>query len=484
MAATTQTRWPERMNPNDALFWFLDTVPELRSTIGALMILARTPSLDRLRAEFERLADGFPRMRQRAVEAPLNLAPPEWIEDPQFDLGYHLRPIAVPAPGGMLELLAELGPLYASPLDRERPLWEAYLAEGLLDGRAAVFMKFHHCMMDGVGGSEMFANLLSEEREHAPRPVPRPRRRASTAYGARLWRALQYNVGEALGIGLATARALAETALHPWQALGGAPEAVRRALGFGEELTVLRAESPLHHARSLSRQLSTFEMSLAEIDAARSRLRATNNDVVLTIVSGALHRWHTSRGADVKELRALVPVNLRSPEDTTPGNRIALLGMSLPVGEPDPLARLRLIQERVGRVKTDRRAALYPLFARALAALPLVLAAELGRQQTFRTNFICTNVPGPRHTCYLAGERIERIYPYAPLVGDHPVAIALYSYQDTVLVGLDVDPLAMSDLPHFKDALAESYAEVLNVARGVEAVGEGGRPGGAPHAAA
>jgi hypothetical protein len=117
----------------------------------------------------------------------------------------------------------------------------------------------------------------------------------------------------------------------------------------------------------------------------------------------------------------------------------------------------------MGRVKADRRATLYPIVAQLLMRLPKALATPIGRQQTRRTNFVCTNVPGPQRTCYLAGEAIERIYAFAPLVGDHPVAIALYSYRDMVHVGLDVDPLAMADLPHFRDALAESYAEVVNV---------------------
>jgi hypothetical protein len=119
----------------------------------------------------------------------------------------------------------------------------------------------------------------------------------------------------------------------------------------------------------------------------------------------------------------------------------------------------------MGCVKHDRRARVYPVLARALQFLPFGLMEEVGRQQTARTNLVCTNVPGPRSTCYLGGEAIDRIYAYAPLVGDHPVAIALYSYREMVHVGLDVDPLAMGDLPHFRDALAESYAEVVNVAR-------------------
>ncbi len=471
-AAAGALQWPDRMNSSDALFWLLDTIPELRSTIGMVMILERAPEPGRLRAEFQRVMDMFPRMRQRVVEVPLNLAPPEWIDDPQFDLDYHLRSIAVPAPGGIAELLAELGPFYASPLDRDRPLWEAYQAEGLLGGRTAVFLKMHHCLMDGVGGSRLFSSLLDERAgvRTAPRTMPASPR--STTASARLWRAASYSVGELLDAEMAGLRGLAAAVASPIETLRTLAAGVRSARGLGRELTVPRADSPIHDQRSLSRGLSTFEMPLADVDAARRALEATNNDIVLTVVSGALHRWHTSRGADVKELRALVPVSIRGHGDVVSGNRIALLAMGLPIGEPSPIRRLRLIQARMGQVKADRRAGLYPWLARAMLLLPFPLAIEMGRQQTRRTNLVCTNVPGPRHTCYLAGQVIEKMYPYGPLVGDHPVAIALYSYRDTMYVGLDVDPLAMSDLDHFRDALAESFDEVVRIGRAGDVRGE------------
>jgi WS/DGAT/MGAT family acyltransferase len=463
--ATPPMQWAARMSATDALFWALDVVPELRSTTGALLILERAPTPERLRTDFLRIVAGMPRLRQRVVETPFNLAPPEWLDDPGFDLDYHLRTIAVPLPGAMAELLAELGPLFATPLDRDRPLWEAYYTEGLVDGRAAVFFKMHHCLIDGVGGTQVLTTLFGERRESEAVPALPQSEQRSMALGARLVRAVVHNAGEVLAMSALTGRALVDGSMHPVDTALGAVAGVRRVMGFTRELSMPRAESPLHHQRSLSRQLSTFDMHLAEIDAVRRHVGATNNDVILTIVSGALHRWHTSRGADVKELRVLTPVSLRTAADGAGGNRIALLAVSLPIGEPHPIRRLRMIQERMGRVKADRRATLYPVATRAIAGLPAPLLALVGRQQTGRTNLVCTNVPGPRQTCFLAGQAIERFYAYAPLVGDHPIAIALYSYRDMVHVGLDVDPLAMGDLEHFRDALAEAYAEVIDVAR-------------------
>lgn len=452
--------WPTRMNAMDALFWTMDKFPELRSTIAVLMVLERPPTRARLREEFEHLSAEFVRMRQRVVEVPFTLAPPEWVDDRQFDLDYHLRYVAVPAPGGMEELLGELGPLYATSLDRDRPLWEAYAAEGLQGGRSAVFLKMHHCMVDGVGGSRLFQSLLREGRGSTG-VAPHAQETRPTDAAALVWRAFLYNLRAGGQVAAEVVRMIGSATLHPAATTANIESQLRTLTGMARQLLVTRARSPLHAGRSLSRRLATLEMSLTDIDAVRTPLGATINDIVLTVVSGAMHRWHALHGTDVKELRALVPVNLRAQDESESGNRIAMLAIALPVGEPDPLRRLRIIQERIGHVKSDRRATLYPLVAGAVYRLPLPLAEAIARQQTTGANFVCTNVPGPRQTYRLAGVRIEKIYPYTPLVGDHPVAIALLSYRDVLYVGLDIDPLGMDDLPSFRDALHDAYVEVL-----------------------
>ncbi len=458
--ARTFREWPMRMNPTDALFWTMDKVPELRSTIGALLILDRPPSHVRLREQFEQLSTAFVRMRQRVVEVPFALAPPEWVDDRQFDLDYHLRYVAVPAPGGMSEVLTELGPLYATALDRDRPLWEAYAAEGLADGRGAVFLKLHHCMVDGVGGSRLFEQLLGEEAAKAGM-VPHKMTLRATDPPSLIGRALLHNVRAGTRAAAAAIRSLREAGQHPLATGNLIEREMRRLVGLNRQLFVSRARSPLQTARSLSRRLATFEMSLTDIDALRSPLEATINDIVLTVVSGAMHRWHLAHGSHVQELRALVPVNLRDTGEAQYGNRIAMLTIALPIGEPNPLRRLRTIQEHVGQVKADRRATLYPLVAGAVFRLPLPLAEAIARQQTTSANFVCTNVPGPRHTHRLAGSRIEQIYPFTPLVGDHPIAIALMSYRRVLYVGLDIDPLGMRDIARFRTALQQAYVEVL-----------------------
>ena len=456
--------WPTRMNAMDALLWTMDKVPDLRSTVGSLMILERPPSRERLREEFTHLSAGFVRMHQRVMEVPFTLAPPEWVDDEQFDLDYHLRYLAVPASGTMEDLLAALGPLYATSFDHARPLWEAYVAEGLLDGRAAVLLKMHHCMIDGVGGSRLLTALL-RERRCGNGVVPPAIEHRPTSAAALLWRAMLYNVRQGVQTGALLMSAVRSAATESAPLSSTIERGLRMVAGIGRQIFASRADSPLRRPRSLSRKLSTFEMSLRDIDALRAPLEATVNDIVLTIVSGAMRRWHAAHGADVRELRALVPVNLRAEGESEEGNRIAMLAVSLPVGEPNPRQRLRLVQQRVGEVKTDRRAKLYPLVAGTVFRFPLPLAEAIARQQTSSANFLCTNVPGPRGVTCLAGVPIEKVYPFAPLVGDHPLSIGLFSYRDVLYAGLDIDPLGMDDLPQFRQALQEAYREVLGMAR-------------------
>lgn len=454
------------MTATDALFWLLDAVPELRSTIGAVMVLARTPARARVADQLLRLSRALPRLRRVVTEVPLNLAPPEWTPDPDFDLDYHLRTIAVPAPGGMLELLAEASPLFATPLDHARPLWEAYLVDGLRDGRGALLFKLHHALTDGVGGARLFESLCGAEPNPPPLDPEPPAVSVDTGPGAVLRRAWSDTAADLAALGAGVTAALGAAVSAPRAAVEDVARAARMATAFGRGLLAPAAGGGTSVHRSLSRALATYDLPLADIDAVRRRFDASNNDVVLTILTGALHRWHTSRGEDVQELRVLVPVSLRQDGDLTEGNRLGLLHERLPVGEPNPRTRLHRIQERMRRFKTARGAALFPVVARALLVLPPAIAATVGRQAMRRANLVCTNVPGPRRTCYWAGEVVERIYPFAPLVGDHPLSVALFSYRDTACVGIDLDPLAMPDLPHFVDAFDEARRELLAVAGG------------------
>jgi diacylglycerol O-acyltransferase len=474
-----QPRFPPRMSSTDAVFWHLDRVPELRSTIAALVLLDRGPSRARLRQAFADLAAYLPRLRQRVVEVPLNLAPPEWIDDPFFDLDYHLRYVAVSKPGTLTDLLELVSPLYSTPLDRERPLWEAYVIEGLGDGRGALFAKLHHSLTDGIGGTRLVADLLGTvgcPPTAVARTVDADAER-STGVAARIWRANRERIAETVAVGPRAVASIRRGLTRPTRTIAEVQRTVRGACAVARELLAPRATGPLRQRRSFSHRLAVFEMPVAELDAVRARVGATNNDIILTIIAGALHRWHTSHGIEIHALQALVPVSTRHVSDLTTGNQLALVAVSLPVGEPNPLRRLRVLQGRMGEVKRDQRAWLYSQLARVVSALPLALAMQIGRQQMSRTDVVCTNVPGPTETCRLAGATIQEIYPFAPLAGNHPLALTLYSYRESMWVGLVSDPVVMADVPHFLDYLRESFDETVNVGLGWEPSADEDRPG-------
>ncbi len=273
MDDATKLEWPHRMNASDALFWFLDTVPELRSTIGVLLVLERVAprgasgrSSRVSWAACRGSASGW--WRRRSAWRHRSGSRTRFSTSTTTSARW-----AFPVARRHAEVFEALGAVYATPLDRDRPLWEAYLVEGLLDGRTAIFLKLHHCVMDGVGGSRILLSLLGAREQSAPAPPPAEPR--SLAWNARLGRALRDTTADAVGLAAASVQSHDEAALHPLAAYQSLASGLRGAAGFRRELATPRAESPLHAARSLSRRLASFEMSLAAIDAARRPLGAT-----------------------------------------------------------------------------------------------------------------------------------------------------------------------------------------------------------------
>jgi WS/DGAT/MGAT family acyltransferase len=437
-----------RMLPTDALFWYVEeATPELRPLVGALIMLDRRPDPDRMRASVERWVARLPRLRQRVVETPLHLGLPEWEDDPQFELEYHAREVILPAPATQRHLLDFAGAVFATPLDRMRPLWEAYLIEGLEDDRAACFFKAHHSVMDGVGSLAVFDALTQSHRAEPVRVPRRPPPRPSSPPAVRFARWARDGLGNAAAGAGALAQGALRAALAPRQVAEQISLAVRGVRGFVADLTAAGIADPLaQDSTGIGRRLDAMTLSLARLSAIRNALDATLNDVVLTVVSGAVGRYHRHRGVAVDVLHCMVPMSLRqSDERGALGNRVGAFTVALPVGEPDPLARLARIQGQTRAAKSDRRGAAYPLVTRALALMPGFAYRLLAQSVTGRINLICTNVPGPPAPRYVAGAKIDVIYPFAPVALGTPLSIALLSHGDTYGIGIDTDPAAIPD---------------------------------------
>ena len=452
MTATGALHYPlhlgARMQPTDALFWYAEAAtPELRPLVAGLLMLDRRPDHDRLRASVERWIARLPRLRQRVVEAPFGLALPEWEDDPHFEPEYHAREVILPEPATERHLLDFVGAVFATPLDPLRPLWEAYLIEGLEDGRAACFFKVHHAVMDGVGSLAVFDAFT---QSHRAEPVRVPRHlplRPPSATAGRVARMARDAIGQAAG-GLADTVAMsARAAFNPGETISDVWRVVRGVRGLLSDLQAPTPDDPLARASTgIGRRLDGMTVSLPRLLRLAEVLDCTLNDVVLTAVSGAVGRYYAHRKLHVGELRCLVPMSLRQAQDRHAlGNRVGAFNVALPIAESDPRKRLARIQQQTRTAKGDRRSAVYPLLMRALAVMPGFAYRLLAETATRHLNLICTNMPGPPTQRYLAGAKVEAIYPFAPVAHGVPLSIALLSYGDTYGIGIDTDPAAIPD---------------------------------------
>ena len=411
-----------------------------------------------------------PRYRQKVREVPARLGLPVWVDDPGFDLAFHVRRSALPAPGTEDVLLELVGRLLARQLDRSRPLWEVYLVEGLADGRFAVVTKTHHAMVDGLASVDIGAVLLDctpEPRETAPdewEPAPEPSGLAlaasATAHVLRRPREVFDVAGRALG-----------DVRHAASAVG---RTVEGALAAGRSAAATRPVQPLNAATGEQRRYGMVRTSLADHRKVRKAHGGTVNDVVLTVVAGALRRWLITRGEPLTadtSVRAMVPVSVRararngSAGPGAAGNSISAYLVDLPVTEEDPLRRLATVRHAMEAHKRSGHA----VGAAALMGLvglapPIVhsLGARLASQ--FSSNFynvLVTNVPGPPRPLYALGARMRDMFPVVPLAGGQAVAMGITSYDGGMHYGLTADRDALPDVDVLAGAITESLAELV-----------------------
>ena len=451
----------DRLSPLDASFLFVEesTTP---MHVGGLMTFDDTPDFDpdRFVAQIgERLA-AVPRYRQKIREVPVHLGLPVWVDDPGFELDYHVRRSALPAPGTDAQLRELVGRLMSRQLDRARPLWEIYLVEGLSDDRFAIVTKIHHAMVDGLSSIDVGTVLLDvtpTPRESPPddwHPAPEPS-----------------------GLELA-AGAVQEQLLRPQLMFGTAQRAlldVRSVVRTGGAmLAAARSASrpapanPLNAPIGKQRRFGTSAGALDEYKAIRKAYGGTVNDVVLAVVTGALRRWMTTRGEPVRAataVRAMVPVSVRARSaGGRLGNQISAYFVDLPVGEPDPVARLKTVTAAMAGHKSSGQAigasALIGLVGLATPTLHSMSARLTSSMSSRVFNVVVTNVPGPQFPLYAMGARMRDMYPVVPLAKGQAVSIGITSYDGGIFYGLNADRDAMGDVDVLADAIGASLDEL------------------------
>ncbi len=410
-----------------------------------------------------------PRYRQKLAIPPLQTGRPLWVDDPDFNLEYHVRHTALPSPGSEEQLLLLCSRLASQRLDRSRPLWEMWLVEGLADGRFAVISKTHHALVDGISGVDLATVLFDSEREPAPAPeqlapwVPQPEPSAADLVLAGAKGMVRTAAGLATRAVAGAARP--QTSAHVLRdAAEGLGELVWAALNPAPE-TPLNVPIGPHRRYVIARQ------QLADYKEVKDALGGTVNDVVLTVVSGGLASWLRSRGIQTRglEMRALVPVSVRGADQRhSLGNQLVALRGPLPIYIDDPVARLRFVRHAMDGLKESKQAVGAATLAAVNNLAPPTILAQASRLNfsTRLFNLLVTNVPGPQLPLYLLGRQLQDLFPVAFLPEQHALAIAIMSYNGGVNYGLLADYDAMPDVELVAEGIDATLAQLLAAARG------------------
>jgi diacylglycerol O-acyltransferase / wax synthase len=456
----------DRMSPLDASFLHIENAVN-HMHIGSIAIFEGPPPTYE---EFEAMVAGklpaVPRYRQKVRFVPFQLGRPVWVDDPHFNLGYHLRHTALAAPGGDRELRNLVGRVMSQQMDRHKPLWEMWMVEGLERGDWALVSKVHHCMVDGVSGTDLLTVVLDAEREPSP-PLPDTWQPEPEPGNARL-----------------VADAVTDLVRSPYEqlrAVRAATRAPRQVLGqLGEFGRGMRAwtgvvrptpTSSINGPIGPHRRWDWARTTLADVKTVRNALGGTVNDVVLTVLTRGFRDLLLSRDENVdgRVIRTLVPVSVRTPgERGTYNNRVSAMIAELPVGVEDPVARLRAIREQMDGLKESKQAVAGEMLTSLSGFAPSLLLA-LGTRVAMRipqrnVNTVTTNVPGPQQQLFACGRAMLEAFPFVPLASSVRVGVAIFSYYGMLNYGVTGDYDTAPDIAVLGSGIEAGMRELLKVA--------------------
>jgi WS/DGAT/MGAT family acyltransferase len=452
------------MNARDAGFLYLER-SHAQLHIGCVAVVEGRVAKDDLVARIEARLPRMARYAQRAMAVPLGLGHPSWEDDPEFLVRHHVHAWGLPAPGGEAELREATAQLLAQPLDRNRPLWEMHVLEGLAGGRTAIFQKVHHCMIDGMAGAQLLDVLLDPRAGPAERSLARPGPHPSTSLPGAPRR-----LASALGAELASR---ARGARDAWRALTRPPAALAAAERLrGAAFSALRLAAddvvplPWNAPIGPRRALAFTRLSMASVRRIREARGGSVNDVVLATLAGGLRRFLEADGFETRglELTALVPVSLRSPAEAAElGNRISAMLVPLAVDPADEVARLAATRAATERLKSNGAWTGIDALLELVDGLPAPLVALVGRRLRLGrlANVIATNVPGPRETRWLCGARVAELRPLVPICDGMGLGLAVFSYDGWLHVGLNADADRVANLEKLERGIEEAFAALV-----------------------
>ena len=460
----------EFMSEADTVMWVGERDPRLRSTMVSVWVLDHMPEIEDFEAMLADSVEQIPRLRQRVVRDAYEIAPPRWEFDPNFDPSFHFRKAHLGGEGELRDLLDFAEPIAMQAFDKDRPLWEFYLVDGLSGGRAGVIMKLHHAVSDGVGLVNMTKSMIERTpdegrkrrsgRRLADLEVPEPATRQELVRGAiehRVRRATE-NAGRVLR---GAADLAADLVTKPSETVGRASNMVGSIGRLLEPIT--EPKSPVMRDRGMALSLSGFAVSLADMKKTGRAMGGSVNDVFVTAVAGGLRRYHEHFGASVDELNMMMPINMRAKDESgrKAGNQFVPSRFLVPVGIEDPLDRMEAIQDRIREQRGESALGYVEDIMTVMNQLPDAVMQGVMEGMTTAVDFVTSNVPGPRSATYTAGAKIEQMFPFGPPAGA-AVNITLFSYDGTCHVGINADRAAVEAPELLRECIEKSMVELLS----------------------
>ncbi len=449
----------DRLSGLDSSFLHMERAGAHMHVASVIVFEGTAPSHREFRDQIASRLHLVPRFRQKLRFVPFDQGRPVWVDDPHLNLDYHVRHTALPAPGSEEQLRNLAARVFSQQLDRTKPLWELWLVEGLEGERFAIVGKSHHALVDGVSGVDITTVLFDLEPEPsqppmrlpqwAPRPEPTDLKLLGDALRERLTSPREI------------VRGIRAVLRGPRQVLQGIG-ATGQMIGAG----VSAPATPFNVEIGPHRRLAFVRADLALLKGVKDEHGGTVNDVVLSLVTGALGRYLRARGQDTEglEMRAMVPVSVRAEEEHGAlGNRISAMMAPLPVWCEDPVERLHILTETMGDLKGSGQAVGAEILTRITDFAPPTIASQAARLQPAQRffNLVITNVPGPQFPLYLLGRRMVSIFPLVPLARRQALCVGIMSYDGEVDFGLVGDYDAMADLDSFGLDLEATIEEVI-----------------------
>jgi WS/DGAT/MGAT family acyltransferase len=448
----------DRLSPQDALFLHIEDENNHMHIASVAIFEGPAPEPGDLMRMVESKLALVPRYRQKVRFVPLDLGRPVWVDDPHFNLGYHVRATALPHPGGAEQLRNLAGRVMSQQLDRAKPLWEMWMAEGLEDGHWALLSKTHHCMVDGVSGTDLLTVILDRE----PTPVRATVDEFEATPEPSRVRLVADAVAERIGSPYEGYRSVRAATRQVRDVVRGA----RSLAGLVRSTPMSTLNGPIGPHRNWSWARST----LSDVKTVRGALGGTVNDVVLAAITRGFRDLLLGRGEGVdRVVRTMVPVSVRSADERgTYNNKVSAMFAELPVGIEDPIERLEAIKVQMDGLKESKQAVAGEVLTSLSGFAPPMLLSVgtrvFARIPQRNVNTVTTNVPGPQYPLYAAGRRMIEAFPYVPLAGSVRIAVAIFSYNGMINFGVTGDLDTAPDIQVLCDGIEQGMAELVKLA--------------------